>query len=328
MFAENSPVIRCAHLQPGDRVSVIELDTDGARLTATSSARGRDILRTLEDAGLRPQLGVGSRSDKNSPVAEAIEWAFLDPEIRAIFVLGDSLACASNRLALNYAALAAHPTVLVTELSASPIAMAVHLHTNIVTFCWLPPETPPGRSVNGNGSARPNPLDLLMRPLAVGRLKPSRVLDKEGKSRQQAWRWHNSRIGEGRLLVGGLESISLLSPENANRGEANYLFLDPGPSRFDSESGGSSVIRPIALDVLRSLRGMVLADRIGEDDGESGEAEEAFGALRRSLSEGYFPVASGASIRNGPGGSILPIGARAQMNGATRRFSIVEPGVV
>ncbi|WP_439476944.1 S66 peptidase family protein [Brevundimonas sp.] len=273
-------------------------------------------LRALEARGYRVVVSPsaekrhGYLSAPERELAADLMAAFLDPGVDAIICAGGGTN--ANRLLkhLDYDAIRRNPKILVGLSNPTTVLNAIHARTGLVVFH--------GPVVVWN-LGEPGGLD----PFSTDNMWP--MLEQKWRERpippEPTWRWLRGGSASGPLLGGNLISLQcLLGTSHEPNWDGAILFWEDIAKPVNRLDLMLTHFRDVG--VFDRIAGMVVGRLVACDEPKGGLSLEHM--LEEVLEGTEFPVLNAVSLGHTPEKVTLPVGAMAELNSGTERFSIVE----
>ena len=335
--------LKAPKLTEGDTVGIVSPSWGGA---GAFPHRVEQAQRHLASLGFKVKLAehaLGTKgfvSDTATHRVQDIHAMFEDSEVKALIAaVGGDHSC--HLLPhLNFELIAANPKIFVGYSDITVLNVAIWVKTGLVTFN--------GPALITDFAEQPAMfpyteryfLKATTRAEAVGAVEPAsewteefqdfeRKLDLERPRTLQAssgWNWLKEGKAEGRLVGGCLESLQHL------RGTPYFPSWDNAIFFFETseEKSAPETIDGILMDyenmgVFDKLQGLLVGRPIYYTDDEKRQLNERI--LERT--EKYdFPIITNMDFGHTAPQFTLPIGCRARIDSANKRFEIVEAAVI
>lgn len=306
------PMIWPKRLAPGDTIMFVapagDLDRDRmVRAKERLEARGyRVVMR--DDLFAREGYLAGSDQRR----AEELMQAFRDPEVDAVFPGTGGYGTMRILDRLDYAAIRAHPKVVIGFSDITGLHMALNRRAGLVTF-----HSPsPMYLLGGEQDSAPFSVDGFFRAIEQGAEAgyAIEVPEQEDVPRPVALGRGKAR---GRLVGGNLSLISALegTPYAIDTRDAILLIEDTreAPYRIDR------MLRQLQLSgKLGRIRGAILGQFTRNYDREEDQMTEdphfsVDGVLRQYFEHAGVPVLMNFPIGHHPMNATLPLGAEVEI---------------
>jgi muramoyltetrapeptide carboxypeptidase LdcA involved in peptidoglycan recycling len=335
-------VIRPPRLRPGDTVGVVSPSWGGAGRFPHRVERGLQHLQSLGfQVRLAPhalnQLGFVSDTPQNR--AADIHALFGDPEVKAIVAaIGGDHSCHLLPL-LDWNLIRRNPKVFMGFSDITVLNVAIWQQTGLVTFN--------GPALLTDLAEYPRMFEYTERymvralcraqPVGVIEFSPwwtQEFLDWEAQAdleRPRAlqpsagWSWLRGGLAEGVLIGGCLESLEHLRGTRFwPSWQDAILFLETSEEAPPPERVDSLLMDYENMGVLERLRGLLVGRPMRYTEEAKRELREVI--LERSRRYA-FPIITDMDFGHTAPQFTLPIGCRARIDAANRRFEIIEAAV-
>jgi muramoyltetrapeptide carboxypeptidase len=334
--------VKAPALRPGDTIGIIAPSLGGPATFPYRVERGAQFLESL---GYRVVLAPHARGSRGyvsgTPQERAadIHALFADPAVGAIIAaIGGDHSCHLLPL-LDWDLLRRHPTILMGFSDVTVLNLAIYTRTGLTTFN--------GPAIMTDFGEYPAPLaytvESMQRALCqtelIGVITPAtewteELLDwgiQEDLTRPRAmrpssgWVWLKGGRAEGHLIGGCLESMQHL------RGTPYWPDLD-GAVLFIETS--EEVPSPEWVDAVlqdydnMGAFGQISGLLVGRCMGYTDDQKEQLRAILLDRTARYsFPIVTEMEFGHTAPQCTLPIGCRAEIDGAEERLAIIEAAV-
>jgi muramoyltetrapeptide carboxypeptidase len=308
-----------APLRPGDTIMFVApagpLDRERmARARQRLEARG---YRVVERDDLFFEEGYLAGDDARR--ADELMQAFLDPDVDAIFPGTGGYGTMRILERLDYAAIRAHPKILVGFSDITALHAAINRRAGLVTFHGPSPMW----TLGGADAPTTFTEHYFFRALE----DPSGYEIEIPAESPQPFAWGTGRA-TGRLVGGNLSMISALegTPYAIDTRDAILLIEDVGeaPYRVDR------MLRQLQLaGKLQQLRGAIIGQFTRVYDREADEEREdprytAEGVIRQYFENLGIPVLVNFPVGHHSMNGTLPMGGLVEVDAAEARLAVLE----
>jgi len=330
-------------LRPGDKVGIIAPSWCGPAIVPHRVENG---VRALEALGLRVELAPhacgqhrGYLSGTPEERASDLNALFADPSVKAIIAaIGGDHSC-QMLPHIDWDLVRANPKILMGFSDMTVLNVAIHTMTGLVTFN--------GPSLMVDFAEYPKPFDYVLdsfrRTLCqaepAGAYEPSPTWTDEylnwtekldltrprALAQNEGWTWLKEGRAAGRLLGGCLESLQHL------RGTPYWPVLDGAILFWETSEERPSPrwVDGVLADyenmgVLQRLSGMIVGRPKDYPPEWRAEVREVILERTRRYT---FPIITDMDFGHTAPQFILPLGVRAEIDTACRRFAVVEAAV-
>lgn len=329
-------------LRSGDTIGIVSPSWYGGEIYGHRVRRGVEHLRTLGfEVRVAPHTlnSTGWVSDTAESRAVDIHRLFGDPQVKAIIAtIGGDHSCHLLPL-LDWGLIRSNPKVFMGFSDITVLNVAIWEMTGLVTFNgptlmtdWAEyprmPEYTERYALKAICSAEPigavEPSEWWTDEFLDWREKADLTRPRE-RRRSEGWAWLKEGCGEGVLVGGCLESLQHL------RGtpywpdwEGAILFLETSELRPSPETVDGVLMDYENMGVLERIRGLLLARPYGYTVEEGRQLHQV--VLERTARY-HFPIVADMDFGHTSPMFTLPIGCRAVIDTAKRRFEITEAAV-
>ncbi len=330
-------------LKPGDTIGIVSPSWCGAALFPHRVQRGREYLESLGFRVVLAGHATGRRgyvSGTPEERAADLRQMFGDPEVKAIVAtIGGNHSCHLLPL-LDFELIRGNPKIFMGFSDISVLNLAIYTMTGLTTFngptlmtdlAEYPEPLPYTREyllktlthVEPVGDVTPVPAwtdEFLDWGLQADLTRPRRLQASSG------WTWLKPGRGAGPLVGGCLESLEHL------RGtpywpdfEGALLFLETSEEKPSPAHVDAMLMDYENMGVLGSINGLIF----GRPYGYTNEEKQALRAVILERTHRYnYPVVTDMDFGHTSPMLTIPIGCRAEIDSAGRRFAITEAAVV
>lgn len=329
-------------LRPGDTIGIVAPSWCGPGRFPHRVERGKAFLESLGYRVVTGQHCYGVRDHLSGTAEERvadIHGFFADPSVKAIFAaIGGNHSCHLLPL-LDFGLIARNPKIFMGFSDNTVLNLAMYTRTGLVTFN--------GPAVMHDLAEYPEPWAytvehmrrLLEQPSPPGAIIPSAEWTEEILSwaggadlsrtriRQPSpgWTWLKEGRAAGPLVGGCLESLEHL------RGTPYWPDWDGALLFFETSENApapawvDAVLQDYAnMGVLGHISGLLVGRPMGYTPEQREELRQVL--LERTRPYG-FPIVADMDFGHTTPQFTLPIGVRAELDTAERRFAIVEGAV-
>lgn len=330
-------------LLPGDKIGIIAPSFCGPALYPHRVENGQRFLESLGyQVVLAPNVGGRHRGYLSGTPEERtadLHQMFADPSVKAIIAaIGGDHSC-QMLPHIDWELIRANPKIFMGFSDVTVLNVAIWQKTGLVTFN--------GPALMGELAEYPKPFDYMLdsfrRTLCQveppGEYQPAPAWTEEmlnwktkadltrprALTPSEGWTWLKEGQAEGRLIGGCLESLQHLrgTPYWPDFGGA-ILFWETSEDR-PSPGWVDGVLADYAnMGVLERLSGMIVGRPKEYPPEWRAEVREVI--LERTARY-RFPVITEMDFGHTAPQFILPVGVRAAIDTAARRFAIVEAAV-
>lgn len=340
--AANPRQIKPPHLQPGDVVGIVSPAWGGAGAFPHRLERG---VRQLGAMGFRVRIAAhalnqnGFVSDSAAHRAQDLHDFFRDDEVKLILAaIGGDHSC--HLLPhLDFELMQRHPTLLMGFSDITVLNLAIWVKTGLTTFNGPALLTDFGEYPEIFDYTRDAFLRAVSQTEAIGPIQPSawwteEFLDWSGqkdlerprsRTPYQGWSWLREGQAEGRLIGGCLESLQHL------RGtpywpdwEDSLLFIETSEEAPSVEKVDGILMDYENMGVFARIKGLLVGRPMKYSEAERESLRQVL--LERTQAFG-FPVVADMDFGHTAPQFSLPLGCRALIDTAQKRFEILESAV-
>ena len=337
-----APVTKAPRLRAGDTVGIVSPSWGGAGLFPHRLERGTQQLEAL---GFKVKVGEHARnvrgavSDTARNRAHDINAMFADPTVRAIFsAIGGAHSC--HLLPhLDWDLIRTHPKIFVGYSDTHILSVAIWKGTGLVTFAGPAVLTDLAEYPAMFDYTRQNMLKVLTEPAPVGVIEPSPWWTEEylewgekkdlerPRARQPSdgWGWLKGGTAEGVLIGGCLESLQHLRgtrfwPE----WEDAIYFFETSECAPPPETVDGLLMDYENMGVLAKLKGLLVGRPMRYTNTQKQQLQDI---LLERTDHYRFPIVMNMDFGHTAPQMTLPIGCRARIDVANRRFEIIDAAV-
>ncbi len=334
--------IKPPRLRQGDTIGIASPSWGGAGLFPH---RVQQATRHLQQLGFRVKLGDhalnhnGFVSDTAENRVADLHQLFQDPAVKVIIAaIGGDHAC--HLLPhLDFDLLRRHPTALVGFSDITVLNVAIWGQTGLVTFNGPAIMTDFAEWPRMFRYTEHHFLKALCETTPIGRVGPSAWWTEEILSWQEqadltrprvrlpspGWTWLKEGSAEGVLVGGCLESLEHL---RGTRFWPNWdgaiLFFETSEEKPPPERVDSMLMDYENMGVLAQIQALLVGRPMFYSPNEKAELREIILERTRAYN---FPIITGMDFGHTAPQFTIPIGCRARIDSAARRFEILEAAV-
>ncbi|MBI4911627.1 MAG: LD-carboxypeptidase [Acidobacteria bacterium] len=313
-------ILKPRRLAPGATVGLV------SPASATFVTEELEIVKeTVQALGLKPKLGAhvldryGYLAGRDEDRAADINAMFRDPSVDAVLCVRGGWGCNRILPLLDYAAIAAHPKILLGYSDITSLLNGIHAKTGLVTF-----HGPVGASTWNAFS-----LDSLRRILFKGEaltLENPKVLGDNLAFTKDRVRTITPGRASGRLLGGNLTVLAaMLGSEYLPEWSGAILFLE------DTNENVYRIDRMLTqlkiAGVLGRLSGFVFGRCTNCTPGDGHGSLTLEEVLNDHVRPLKVPAWYGSMIGHIENKFTVPVGIRAQIDAERGSIAMLEPAV-
>ncbi len=314
--------IKPGKLTPGDTIGIV------APASAPPDPKAIDrSCAAIEALGYKPLLGGNARArlgflaGNDRERADDLMKMFLAPRVRAIVCVRGGYGASRLLPLLDYAAIRAHPKILVGYSDITSLHLALLRKSNLVSFH--------GPMLNSDFIKDDMPDFTLESFLhTLGKAEPVGSISQGYKAKTM--RIHRRGKARGRLVGGNITLFcaSLGTPWQPSLKNCIFFFedLDEVPYRFDR-----MLTQLLNAGVIQQAKGIAIGINKNCEDPKAKKSKEYRQTLEDVLRERLLPLrvplVSGLPFGHVPWNATLPVGVQATLDGNKGDLIIEEAAV-
>ncbi len=316
-------IIKPKALSKGDTIAVIApsepiLEADLERITkfferaGYKVKHGENVLRRVGD------YAAGSAADR----ATDINWAFGNPEIKAVFTAVGGFVASDVLELLDFETVKKNPKIFVGYSDATTLQLPILIKTGLVTYHGPNAMSLPDRKLSGY--TIPNLWKVLTTPTASGTVEPQSV-------------WHVVREGraEGILFGGNLSCLCHLLGTKWDPVEAlGRLFGAETKFLFfweESYEQFSDIMRKLwhvrNTGFFEKVSGMIVGKLTDVKEREYEGFPHKKDLIREATEKFGFPILYGVDFGHDVPRATIPVGIKALVDTKVKKIEILESEV-